>query len=107
MIEYKDFEVWFVTGSQDLYGEATLKKVAEHSREMAEWMTTVGQIAGEGGLQTGGDKPRCNHLSLPGSQQHPQLPRFDHLDAYLFPGQNVDRRIAHPFQTFRAPAYPI
>jgi L-arabinose isomerase len=38
VIDYKDFEAWFVTGSQDLYGEATLKKVAEHSREMAEWM---------------------------------------------------------------------
>ena len=28
-------EVWFVTGSQDLYGEETLKKVAEHSKEIA------------------------------------------------------------------------
>ena len=47
MIDYKDFEVWFVTGSQDLYGEATLMKVAEHSQQMAYWMT---QITGEGGL---------------------------------------------------------
>ena len=44
MIDYKDFEVWFVTGSQDLYGEATLKKVAEHSREMAQWMTHSGKL---------------------------------------------------------------
>ena len=44
MIDYKDFEVWFVTGGQDLYGEATLKKVAEHSREMAEWMTRSGKL---------------------------------------------------------------
>jgi L-arabinose isomerase len=39
MIELKDFEVWFVTGSQELYGEATLKKVAEDSQKIASRMT--------------------------------------------------------------------
>ncbi len=36
MIDLKQFEVWFVTGSQHLYGDETLRKVAEHSREMAQ-----------------------------------------------------------------------
>ncbi len=31
----KDFEVWFVTGSQHLYGEAALKQVAEDSQAIA------------------------------------------------------------------------
>jgi L-arabinose isomerase len=44
VINFKDFEVWFVTGSQHLYGEATLKKVAEHSQEMANWMTQSGKL---------------------------------------------------------------
>lgn len=35
MIDLKQYEVWFVTGSQDLYGAETLEKVAEHSREIA------------------------------------------------------------------------
>src|SRR5512135_2372071 len=35
MINLKEFEVWFVTGSQHLYGEVALKQVAEHSSEMA------------------------------------------------------------------------
>jgi len=30
------YEVWFVTGSQHLYGEETLKQVALHSQEIAE-----------------------------------------------------------------------
>jgi len=34
MINLKNSEVWFVTGSQHLYGEETLKKVAEHSQEI-------------------------------------------------------------------------
>lgn len=32
----KDFEIWFVTGSQHLYGEETLKNVANHSEEIAK-----------------------------------------------------------------------
>lgn len=35
---FKDLEVWFVTGSQHLYGEETLKKVADHSREITSSM---------------------------------------------------------------------
>ena len=44
MIDFKAFEVWFVTGSQHLYGEATLKKVAEHSQEMANSLTQSGKL---------------------------------------------------------------
>jgi len=35
MIDLKQYEVWFVTGSQHLYGPETLEKVTEHSREIA------------------------------------------------------------------------
>ncbi len=35
MIDLKKFEFWFVVGSQDLYGEETLKQVAEHAKIMA------------------------------------------------------------------------
>jgi L-arabinose isomerase len=35
-INLKQFEVWFVTGSQHLYGPETLKKVAEHSQEISK-----------------------------------------------------------------------
>jgi L-arabinose isomerase len=36
IMDLKKFEYWFITGSQDLYGEATLKKAAEHSRIMTD-----------------------------------------------------------------------
>jgi L-arabinose isomerase len=35
MIDLKQYEVWFVTGSQHLYGPKTLETVAEHSKEIA------------------------------------------------------------------------
>ena len=31
-----EYEVWFLTGSQGLYGEETLRQVAEQSRVIAE-----------------------------------------------------------------------
>lgn len=44
MINLKDFEVWFVTGSQHLYGEEMLKKVAEHSQEIAKSLNDHSRI---------------------------------------------------------------
>jgi len=37
-------EVWFLTGSQHLYGERTLHEVAEDSRKMAEGIDASGQL---------------------------------------------------------------
>ncbi|MBN2441779.1 MAG: L-arabinose isomerase [Spirochaetales bacterium] len=36
MIDLKQYKVWFITGSQHLYGEETLKKVAAHAHNIAE-----------------------------------------------------------------------
>ena len=44
MIDLKEYEVWFVTGSQHLYGEAALKVVAEHSREISNGLAKAKQI---------------------------------------------------------------
>jgi L-arabinose isomerase len=44
MIDLKQYEIWFVTGSQHLYGAETLEKVAEHSRQMAQGLSGAGTI---------------------------------------------------------------
>lgn len=44
MINLKELEIWFVTGSQDLYGEETLKEVAEHSQQVARSLNEAAQI---------------------------------------------------------------
>ena len=36
MMKKSNCELWFVTGSQHLYGEETLRQVAEDSRKIAE-----------------------------------------------------------------------
>lgn len=40
MIDLKKYEFWFVVGSQDLYGEETLKQVAQHAALMARGFAT-------------------------------------------------------------------
>jgi L-arabinose isomerase len=44
MIDLKQLEVWFVTGSQHLYGDETLKKVAEHSQVIAQSLADSAEI---------------------------------------------------------------
>ena len=39
-----EYEVWFLTGSQNLYGEETLKQVAEQSQEIARALDAAGDI---------------------------------------------------------------
>jgi L-arabinose isomerase len=44
MTNLKNYEVWFVTGSQHLYGEETLNQVAEHSLQIANGLNQAPQI---------------------------------------------------------------
>jgi L-arabinose isomerase len=45
MVDLKQFEVWFVTGSQHLYGEEALKQVDEDSKKIVEALTQSGKLA--------------------------------------------------------------
>ena len=42
MLKQKKYEFWFCTGSQDLYGEECLNKVAAHSRKIVEELNKSG-----------------------------------------------------------------
>jgi len=44
MINLKQLEVWFVTGSQHLYGDETLKLVAEHAQKIAASLNAAAQV---------------------------------------------------------------
>ena len=44
MIDLTKLQVWFVTGSQHLYGEEVLKTVAEHSRSICEQLSSSAAI---------------------------------------------------------------
>jgi len=44
MLENKNYKFWFCTGSQDLYGDECLKKVAEHSAKIVEAFNASGKF---------------------------------------------------------------
>ncbi len=41
---YIDHEIWFLTGSQELYGEETLRQVADQSREVVEMLNASSDV---------------------------------------------------------------
>ena len=43
-MDLKTQEVWFITGSQNLYGEATLRQVADNSRCVVEGLNASGRL---------------------------------------------------------------
>jgi len=43
-LDFKKQQVWFITGSQSLYGQKTLDQVAEHSRIIAEHLNGAPEI---------------------------------------------------------------
>lgn len=44
MIDLRQFEIWFVTGSQHLYGEETLRQVDNHSQEISRYFDESSRI---------------------------------------------------------------
>jgi L-arabinose isomerase len=44
MIDLKQYEVWFVTGTQHLYGQETLDQVTAHAQEMAAGLNAAAQM---------------------------------------------------------------
>src|SRR5438876_8023136 len=44
MLDPRKRELWFLTGSQHLYGEETLKQVADDSRRIAEFLDRSGKL---------------------------------------------------------------
>ena len=85
-------EVWFFTGSQDLYGEAALEQVARDSAEIVAALDAAPAIPVRivarpvlrvGRRHRGGD--RRGECDRPVHRPH-------RLDAHLLTGADVDRR---------------
>ena len=96
----RDYNFWFCVGSQDLYGEECLRKVAEHARIMVEEINASTELPFP--LVPG----RCS--SAPGTSIRPcgssQDPQCAATSLYTFFRPNPGRRAqATPSD---APAHP-
>ena len=56
MIDLANLEVWFVPGSQHLYGPEALKDVEEHSIAIAGALSASTLYSGEDHVQAGDDQ---------------------------------------------------
>jgi L-arabinose isomerase len=47
MMQFPNKEYWFITGSQHLYGDETLRQVAENSRQVVKGLNAGGRLPGQ------------------------------------------------------------
>ena len=45
MLLQKQYKFWFCTGSQDLYGDECLGKVAEHAKQIVDELNKIGRAS--------------------------------------------------------------
>src|SRR6056297_1316487 len=43
-IDLSHYEVWFITGTQHLYGEDTLKEVSDHAKKIADNLDAITEL---------------------------------------------------------------
>ena len=91
-------EVWFLTGSQELYGQETLNKVAEHSREIAAHFDAQ-DAAGARGVEAHAQGAGCDLADVPRGQRGARLRRRDHLDAHVLAREDVGARPQRSWQS--------
>ena len=100
-----DRQIWFLTGSQGLYGDDVLAQVATQSRRSpTRWPPRRHRRRGRG--QAGAHR-RGRHAPHD-ARRHLRRPRRrrHRVDAHLLPGQDVDRGARRAAQAAAAPAHP-
>ena len=98
-------EIWFLTGSQDLYGPETLEQVTAQSQDVVALLDAA-EIIPVSIVHRPTLKDRdAIRAEMLAANADPVLHRRDHLDAHLLPGQDVDPRPGRPGQADAAPAH--
>ena len=106
-INLKQNEVWFVTGSQHLYGPVTLKKVAEHSQEIAKALNAVAAIPVKVVFKPVMTTPDDITALCQSREQRAQVHRFHQLVPHFLAVEDVDQRPQATPQAGRAFAHAI
>ena len=75
MPDLKEYVLWFVTGSQHLYGPETLEQVAAHSQQIAAGLDGDVRDPRPGRVQAGPDDPGRDPHAVPRGQCRRRLRR--------------------------------
>lgn len=106
MTIFDNYEVWFVIGSQHLYGPETLRQVTQHAEHVVNALNTEAKLPCKLVLKPLGTTPDeitaiCRDANY--DDRCAGLVVWLHL----LPGQNVDQRPDHAQQTVAAIPHPV
>ena len=104
---FDGLKIWFLTGSQDLYGEVILGKVKEQSAEIVAGLGAASDIPVEIVHKPTVTTPDGIRRACLDASSDDSCHRRHRLDAHLQPGQDVDRRPAGADQAVPAPAHAV
>ena len=85
-------EIWFLTGSQSMYGDETLDQVARQSQEIVATLDGSAEISVPIVWKPVLTTASANPASLPGRRGVGCLRGCHRLDAHVLAGEDVDRR---------------
>ena len=107
MIDLSSLEVWFVTGSQHLYGPKTLKQVEADSRQIVDGLNAAARLPVKLVFKPVVTTPDEITAMLRDAERVAELHRPRRLDAHVQPVQDVDRGPDQAHQAALPPAHPV
>lgn len=107
MTIFDNYEVWFVIGSQHLYGPETLRQVTQHAEHVVNALNTEAKLPCKLVLKPLGTTPDEITAICRDANYDDRCAGFGSVAAHLFPGQNVDQRPDHAQQTVAAIPHPV
>ena len=107
MADLKKLEVWFLTGSQHLYGEETLKQVEQHAASIARSLNENSSIPVTVTFKPVVKTPEEITNACAEANNSSNCIGIISLDAYFFTSKNVDQRIKNITETPASSAYAI
>ncbi len=107
MTIFDNYEVWFVIGSQHLYGPETLRQVTQHAEHVVNALNTEAKLPCKLVLKPLGTTPDEITAICRDANYGRSLRWSGGVAAHLLPGQNVDQRPDHAQQTVAAIPHPV
>ena len=99
-------EVWFITGSQHLYGPDTLKQVAADSAIIASSLDKSSEISQRVVFKPVLTTPESVTELCAEANNSKECIGTDNMDAYFFTCKNVDKGFINSEQAFPSFSYP-
>ena len=101
------YEVWFLTGSQDLYGDEALRQVAANAERVAEALDAASAIPVRIVAQPVVKSPEAIVAACREANASDACVGRHRLDAHVLAGQDVDRRPPGAAEAAAAPAHAV